>query len=219
MSRAFAAACKRLYQLAKEQPRLKDMGTTLTAVNLLDDRMVVGHVGDTRCYLLRGGRLRQLTEDHAVRRSEHQLVRCVGAGREHEDVDVMTHPLSPGDVVVLMTDGLWDSVEPDVIQQVLQRDAAQRAAQELVRLAVEAGGTDNSTAVVVHVRQCGDPATRALVAIEPPVRELARLPRMDGAVPRLGRPMWPWVVLTVAFAALGLAAARFAFGFDPFAGR
>jgi len=208
MTRAFDRACRRLYQMAKEQPRLKDMGTTLTAVNLLGDRMVLGHVGDTRCYLLRGEELRQLTEDHAVRRSEHQLVRCVGAGREREDVDVMTHPLDPGDVLVLVSDGLWDAVDPDLIRQVVRRHPAQAAAQELVRLAVEAGGIDNSTAMVLRVRACGDAGDRALAPVEPPSRETVRLPPLQGALPGLRRPVWPWIGLAVAAVAAGVAVVR-----------
>ncbi|MEZ5965351.1 MAG: protein phosphatase 2C domain-containing protein [Planctomycetota bacterium] len=198
MTRAFASACARLYRLAKEQPRLKDMGTTLTAVNLLGDRVVVGHVGDSRCLLLRGENLRQLTVDHAVRRAEHQLVRCVGAGREREDADVMTHPVEPGDVLVLATDGLWDAVDAVSLAQTLRRMPAQAAAHELVRLAIEAGGADNATAIVVGLRACGDPAARALTTVEPPQREGVRLPMLQADLPKLRRPMWPLAALAVA---------------------
>jgi protein phosphatase len=212
MARAFAAACRRLYQLAKEQPRLRDMGTTLTVINLLGDRMVLGHVGDTRCYLLRGETMTQLTQDHAVRRSEHQLVRCIGAGREREDVDIMTHPLNAGDIVLLATDGLWDAVDAKDMQQVVRRLSPQAAAEELVRMAVDAGGVDNSTAVVVAVHGCapGDAATE--VECDLPARERVRLPSVDVALPSLRRPMWPWIVLLLALALAALAVVRFVVG-------
>ena len=219
MTRAFAAACQRLYQLAKEQPRLRDMGTTLTVVNLLDDKMVVGHVGDTRCYLLRGDELRQLTQDHAMRRAEHQLVRCIGAGREREEADVMTFPLEDDDVVVLASDGLWDAVEPAVLLQVLRRLPPQAAAQELVRLAVDGGGSDNSTALVARVRARAPAAEQALVAVDLPAREQVRLPKLESALSTLRRPMWPWLVLLVAVLLLGLVLGRLLFDFDPFANR
>jgi protein phosphatase len=191
------------------------MGTTLTAVNLLADRMVVGHVGDTRCYLLRRDRLRQVTQDHAVRRAEHHLVRCVGAGREHEEVDVVSVATEAGDVIVLATDGLWDAIDEETLRQVVRRHAAQAAAEELVRLAVAAGGVDNATALVVHVRATGPLGPRPLVTVEPPARELQRLPPI-GALPSLKRSVWPWVTLALALVAGGLAVARLAFGVDPF---
>ncbi len=215
MTRAFASACRRLYQLAKEQPRLRDMGTTLTVVNLLEDRMVLGHVGDSRCYLLRGDQMRQLTTDHAVRRSEHQLLRCIGAGRDREEVDVMTYPLEAGDVIVLATDGLWEAIEPGLLQEVVRRLPPQSAARELVRLAVDAGGNDNSTALVAAVRADGT-ASQELVACELPARELVRLPQVEVALPSLRRPLWPWIVLLVAVTLAGLAVARLVLGFDPF---
>ena len=212
MTRGFAAACERLWHLAREQPRLRDMGTTLTAVNLLGDRIVVGHVGDTRCYVLRGGELRQLTVDHAVRRADHQLTRCIGAGREREEIDVITSTVQPGDVLVLASDGLWDAVDPETLAHVVRGMRPQAAAEELVRLAVEAGGVDNCTAVVVALRGCGDPGRAALVPCRIPGRELVRLPRVTAELPALRRPRWPWVVLALAFVLAGLAAARMLLG-------
>lgn len=211
MRRAFAAACQRLYRLGREQPRLRDMGTTLTAVNVLGDRMVLGHVGDTRCYVLRDDGLRQLTVDHAVRRAEHQLVRCVGAGREHEVADVEEHALAAGDVLLLATDGLWDAVAPETILQVLRRRSAQEAAQELVRLAVAAGGVDNATALVLRVRDAGD---GALAEVDPPVREFVRLPPLHAPLPTLARPLWPWLAFGLALTGAALVVARLVFGVD-----
>src|SRR5262249_27794675 len=100
MRAGFAAACRRVLELARESPALAGMGTTLTAVHLCGERMVVGHVGDSRCYRLRDGRFEQLTTDHAVR-GENRLTRCIGAGRDHEDVDVAEHDLRPGDRLLL----------------------------------------------------------------------------------------------------------------------
>lgn len=214
MERAFLAAARRIFELAREQPRLREMGTTLTAVNLLGDKVVVGHVGDTRCYLLRAGELRQLTTDHAVRRAEHQLTRCLGAGREREDVDVLTYPIDPGDVLCLATDGLWDGIEPDRLLALVKKGAAQEAALALTRAAVEGGGADNCTALLVRVLRTTRPGSEELVELEPPTREQLLLPELRVDLPGLRRARWPWVVLLLAVVILTVVVARSAFGFD-----
>lgn len=214
MERAFAAAARRIYQLAREQPRLREMGTTLTAVNLLGDKVVVGHVGDTRCYLVRGGEVRQLTQDHAVRRAEHQLTRCLGAGREAEIVDVMTYPVDPGDVLCLASDGLWDGVDLSEHGGALQRGPAQTVATMLTTAAVEAGGADNCTALVVRIKAVAAPGAEELVEVELPAREQLHLPRLRVDLPGLRRSRWPWGVLVASLAVLTVAMARWIWGID-----
>lgn len=211
---AFAVACERVFRAARAQPRLREMGTTLTALNIVGSRAFLGHVGDTRCYRLRGGELELLTTDHAVRAAEHQLTRCVGAGRDTETIDLHASTVAVGDVFVLCTDGLWDALDQDEIRQVLGSSSTQHAASTLVRRAVELSGVDNATAVVVRVRSIDDPGEQALIEVELPAREVPRLPRLTAELPSMLRPRWPWSILVVAGAIAAAAAANTWFGID-----
>lgn len=215
LARAFGSACQRVFQVARAQPRLRDMGTTLTVLNINGPVAVLGHVGDSRCYLLRKGELRQLTTDHAVRAAEHQLTRCVGAGRDAELVDIEERPVEIDDVFLLCTDGLWDALANDEVRQILGA-APQSAASTLVRRAVEASGVDNATAIVVRVRSIDPPAQQAMVEVDLPAREVTRLPRLTAVLPDMRRPRWPWTVLAFAACVAAAAAARAWFGVDLF---
>ncbi len=216
MEHAYAAACGRVSRVARAQPRLRDMGTTLTVLNVVGTQVTVGHVGDSRCYLLRGGELHQVTTDHAVRAAEHQLTRCIGAGRDTEKVDIHQRTVAPGDVFLLCTDGLWDALEPAELRQVLGLASAQAAASTLVRRAVEASGVDNATAVVVRVKTA-DGTQEDLVEVALPAREVPRLPRLTVALPDMRRPRWPWIVLALALAVAAAAMARAWFDLDVLA--
>lgn len=213
LERAFGAACQRVFQAARVQPRLRDMGTTLTVLNINGPVAVIGHVGDSRCYLLRKGELRQLTTDHAVRSAEHQLTRCVGAGRDAEIVDIDERAVEADDVFLLCTDGLWDALATEEVRQVLG-GAPQVAASTLVRRAVELSGVDNATAVVVRVRSIDPPGQQPLVDVDLPAREVTRLPRLTAPLPDMRRPRWPWTLLVFAVGVAAAAAARAWFAVD-----
>lgn len=201
---AFAAACRRVFQQSREVPTLKDMGTTLTALWLHGQRAVLGHVGDTRALLVRGGTLRQLTTDHAVRTPESFLTRCIGGGQATEDPDVSVLELQPEDRLALVSDGIWTTVDGDTLQSVLLRLPPQRAADELVRLAIAAGGPDNATAVVLH---CRPQVGRGRHEIVLPREETAR-PMAQGGGATLQPPRWPLLAVLLAAALLGVVLLR-----------
>ncbi|RKH93653.1 PP2C family serine/threonine-protein phosphatase [Corallococcus sp. AB038B] len=125
--------------------------TTLALLVVAGGRAAVAHVGDSRVYRLRAGTLEQLTEDH--RDSRHVLTRCLGSRRGTDCTpDVLETDVQPGDVWLLSTDGVHDSLTPEQLAAVLTDGAdAQVAAQALVESALAAGSRDNCTALVVRV--------------------------------------------------------------------
>lgn len=146
---------------------LAGMGTTLTAVTIRDGRTAIfAHVGDSRAYLLRGGDLTQITEDHSVveelvrdgrltpedaETHPHRsiLTRALGV-EDHVEVDAYEVDLLPGDRLMLCSDGLTSMVRDPVISAALRRERnSQRAAEALVDLANRAGGSDNITVIVI----------------------------------------------------------------------
>jgi serine/threonine protein phosphatase PrpC len=150
------------------EPRLLGMGTTLTSALIRDHTALLGHVGDSRAYLLRDGALRQLTDDHSwvgemVRRGElteaeaavhpHRSVITKALGTEGEaDPDLVEVALEPGDRLLLCSDGLSGMVSKESIQELLRRpDGAQAVADALVEAALKGGGEDNVTVVVVDL--------------------------------------------------------------------
>jgi PPM family protein phosphatase len=149
--------------------QLQGMGTTLTAGTLgTDGSMLIGHVGDSRAYLLRDGELSQITNDHSLvaemvrtgqltpeQAESHPqrstITRALGIDPA-VDVDVYPVDLRPGDRILLCSDGLTTMVRPGEIEEILDEEPdAERAAQRLVDAANAAGGEDNITAVVVEV--------------------------------------------------------------------
>ena len=150
-------------------PNLRGMGTTLTAGTLTPDgTLLVGHVGDSRAYLLHDGELRQLTVDHslveelvrdgrltadeaAVHPQRSIITRALGVD-ESVEVDLYPVELEPGDRLLLCSDGLTGMVQPELIGAELRReDDPARAAADLVDIANAAGGEDNITVVIVAV--------------------------------------------------------------------
>ncbi len=153
---------------AANDPGLSGMGTTLTMAYSLGADLFVAHVGDSRCYLYRGGALHQLTHDHTLvgelvdkgliqpedagaHPFRHVITNVVGGPKAGLHAEVHRVGLDPGDTLLLCTDGLTGMVPDAQIVSVLQSSAtAQAASQELVRLANEQGGKDNVTAVVAR---------------------------------------------------------------------
>jgi protein phosphatase len=147
----------------------KRMATTLVACALRHDQAVVSHVGDSRCYLVRNGAARQVTQDHtwvneqrkmglisasemAESESRHVLLRSLGPEMfVSPDTTVLT--LLAGDVLVLCTDGLHDEMSDRAIAAIVsQNKNIEEIARELVASAVENDGGDNTTAQVIRVR-------------------------------------------------------------------
>ena len=177
----------------------------MTVLCLRDGVAVIGHVGDSRCVVLREGRLERLTEDHAVVEPRHLLTRCLGAGRDEEDVDVTETRFVPGDVFALMTDGVWGVLEDDVIARILRVGDASSAARQLVASAYEAGSTDNATAIVVRVVAEAGPGVRRPVSLSADESGLS----LDAATTPQPGELWPWVLLAFGIALAALATLRF----------
>jgi protein phosphatase len=166
LKQAVLEANRRIREMAAGDKSLEGMGTTVTA--LLEDGDVVhlAHVGDSRAYLLRGGELSQLTEDHtlvqelvkqgklrpeeAKRHPQGSIItRALGADADVQ-VDTATFKIVPGDRLLLCTDGLTAVVDPATIRNVLLRTRdPQQASERLVAMANEQGGPDNVTVVVL----------------------------------------------------------------------
>jgi protein phosphatase len=166
---AIQLANREVFQSAEEHPERLGMGATLTAAWIDGMQLSVGHVGDSRLYLLRTGQLQQLTSDHSlvaeqVRRGiltaseaeqsnlQSVLLRALGTQPEVE-VDIEQVPLFQGDVLLLCSDGLTRMVtEPEIAGTLQAEPNAQRAAEKLIEHANESGGIDNVSVIVVSLK-------------------------------------------------------------------
>src|SRR5690606_19964213 len=207
----FEEACRRVFRLSRESPRLAEMGTTLTALELRADSAVIGHIGDTRCVRVRRGRAEQLTRDHAMAEPRNLLTRCIGAGQESEEPDIVSVDVEAGDVFALMTDGVWNVV-PEAELAALVKGDLRVAAERVVLRCWERGAADNCTIVLVRVRSTAGPGAEA-IPLELPSGEVV-IDEVPAARGSLTPPRWPWLVLALA-ACLGvLVWARVAQGMD-----
>ena len=182
---AIREANRRILAAARGDERFHGMGTTVVAMRFggtgEEPIVQISHVGDSRAYLLRGEELKPVTEDHSLvaelvrsgdltrdQASEHPqknlITRALGA-EEEVDVDTVVLPVEPGDRLLLCSDGLSDMVPEPMMLMILTSNPEnpEGAARALVRAALEAGGADNVTVVVVDVRE-----------EDPPVEELHR---------------------------------------------
>jgi PPM family protein phosphatase len=145
------------------------MATTLVACALRHDQAIVSHVGDSRCYLVRDGLARQITQDHTIVNKQrsaglisaeeatsseqrHVLTKSLGP-ETFVAPDTTAVTLHPGDVLVLCSDGLHDGLSSSELAEIAsQNKPAEAIARELVARAVEIDGNDNTTAQVIRVR-------------------------------------------------------------------
>jgi protein phosphatase len=162
-----AAANHEIFATAQAKPEFAGMGTTLVAVLAGTGRIALAHVGDSRAYLIRAGRIRQLTDDHSlvaelVRRREisasaarghphrHVLTRALGVRRSVQP-DLAELTPATGDLVVLCSDGLTTHVRDEEIAAVATEDGDLEAScARLVELANARGGEDNITVAIVR---------------------------------------------------------------------
>jgi len=163
---AVQSANRVVHAEAAANPDLSGMGTTITAMMTTHDSAQIVHVGDSRAYLLRDGRLRRLTQDHTVvdrlaregkipaaevdRHPQRSVLeRALGVSPE-VDIDVQLLDVRPGDRLLLCTDGLTSMLDDDEIREILLTESdPETAAQALIDAALAAGGKDNVTAVIV----------------------------------------------------------------------
>ena len=180
---AIREANRRILAAARGDEKLSGMGTTVVAMRFGGTReepaAEISHVGDSRAYLLRGGDLKPVTEDHSLvaelvrsgdltraQASEHPqknlITRALGAEEEVE-VDTAVLPIGPGDRLLLCSDGLSDMIPENNMLDLLTSypENTEKTVQALVQAALDAGGADNITVVVVDVREENPPAERA----------------------------------------------------------
>jgi len=158
----------RVFEEAAHHPEFAGMGTTLTLAFVSGRMLFVVHAGDSRCYLFRGGKLRQLTTDHTLagelaRRGvikpeevrhhqwRHVVTNVIGGTEAGVRVDVLKTDVEAGDVVLLCSDGLTDMLEDERIAAILAAEGEPRSAcARLVSEANDQGGRDNVTALVAR---------------------------------------------------------------------
>jgi protein phosphatase len=155
---------------SNNEPGLAGMGTTMTLAASLGASLIIGHIGDSRAYLLRAGHLVQLTRDHTLVQAlierghltaaeaatnpfRHALTRSLGGREEGLKGDFQRVWLADGDQLLLCTDGLTEMVDNAAITAILARAAtAKEACQELVAAALAKGGKDNVTVALARYR-------------------------------------------------------------------
>jgi protein phosphatase len=167
LTEAIREACRRIYDRAMVDLELQGMGTTLTGCLVQEDRVFIGHVGDSRCYLVRDGTLRQVTEDHSLVNEQMKagiltpeeaatshlrniITRSVGFKREVV-VDCHSLEAEPGDILFLCSDGLSNLVSDGEILAALTTKPLESVPPFMVQLANDGGGDDNITVVTIAV--------------------------------------------------------------------
>lgn len=165
---AIAAANETIHNIALMIPERGGMGTTLTAAIVVEDRVYIGQVGDSRAYLIRSGGIRQVTFDHSWVAEQVRLggltaeeaefspyrnviTRSIGTQPVVEP-DVFEETVEVGDIWVLCTDGLTSHVEDEEIRLIASTQAPSEAARQFIELANARGGRDNITVFVLSIR-------------------------------------------------------------------
>jgi protein phosphatase len=186
---AIARADDRIGELVEQDPNLSGTSTTATVLLFDGEKFAVGHLGDSRAYLLRDGELSQLTHDHTFvqtlidegRITEEQsrthphrnLILKALDGVRHEEPDLTEVTAVPGDRVLVCSDGACGVLPPERLADILGTGTPDFAAVELVRASLDAGSTDNITCIVADVKESEpDPAIEPLL-----VGAAADLPR------------------------------------------
>ena len=156
-----------IFRMSHENADLKGMGTTLCCLFLHPKGLIYGHVGDSRIYRLRKGKLEQLTHDHSLVRelidlgklSEEQaeefqykniITKAIGTEPRVEPT-VQSDSIQKGDILMMCSDGLTDLLSDEEIQHIISLQPIDKVADILVKTAVVKGGYDNVTAVIVKI--------------------------------------------------------------------
>lgn len=163
---AIEVANEKIFEFASQRENYHGMGTTVVTVLARDDRAVIAHIGDSRAYRIRDESIEQLTEDHSL---VNELVRSGQISREEAnhhprrnvltralgteptiEVDVQEITWQPGDLLLLCSDGLSSLVEKNkLLQTVAGEGELEAKVQQLVKAALDAGGDDNITVVLI----------------------------------------------------------------------
>jgi protein phosphatase len=166
MSAAARKASSAVFAAALDDPELRGMGTTMTAMLHHRGKMHLCHAGDSRCYLLRDGKIQQLTEDHSwiqeqiklgvmseaeakTSQFRHIITRSVGFERDVE-VDCTGIAVEAGDCFLLCSDGMSNYVDGEELGEVMARTWYRRLPETLINMANDRGGDDNITVIVIY---------------------------------------------------------------------
>ena len=163
------AANRRLYEQQNQDAALSGMGTTVTVLWDGDSDVFIGHVGDSRAYLFRDGALSQVTQDHSVvaemmrqgiltkeKAKKHPyrnvITRAVGTASGIE-IDIHCRDKKPEDIWLICSDGLYGMVEEPDMEAVLRTMPLEEAAEQLLKMALDNGGRDNVSLVLLKVAE------------------------------------------------------------------
>ncbi|PRP92445.1 Serine/threonine phosphatase stp [Enhygromyxa salina] len=173
-------ACEQIYRKGVQEPEKKGMGTTVVSLLIVGDRGYIAYVGDSRIYLLRGGIVYQLTEDHSLMNElirqgkitaeafdespyaqfKHAMTRAVGPN-ESVEVDTLDFDMIPGDSFLLCSDGLYEYLDDTDISRMLSLTEVKDIPGRLIDMANTRGGKDNITALIIQVPENADGSDRA----------------------------------------------------------
>jgi protein phosphatase len=195
-------ANRQIYEHSTRSHDLRGMGTTVVGAlySRKKNRMFIGHVGDSRAYRVRNGRIQQMTRDHSLvndylaampdmteeQRSElpkNVITRALGM-QDNVEVDLQSDECQPGDVYVLCSDGLSGMITDEEIEQVVKTSGDLDAlCKRLVSMANEHGGEDNITAVVIRVDDDGGRRDVELSRTQPLLTSTLPLGEIDDTPP------------------------------------
>jgi PPM family protein phosphatase len=169
LQQQIAAANKGIYEAAQARPECAGMGTTLVAAVFHGNRVSIGHIGDSRCYRLRGEKFEQLTHDHSLLQEQidsgqltqeqakyslnkNLVTRALGI-EAIVPADIAEYRVEANDIYLLCSDGLTDMVDPEVVHNIVDEKRMQlpEAAAELIELANQNGGRDNISVILARV--------------------------------------------------------------------
>ena len=169
LQQQIAEANKGIYEAAQTRPECAGMGTTIVAAVFHGHRVSIGHIGDSRCYRLRGEKFEQLTHDHSLLQEQidsgqltseqakyslnkNLVTRALGI-EAIVPADIAEYRVEANDIYLLCSDGLTDMVDPEVIHNIVddKRMVLPEAAADLVELANQNGGRDNISVILTRV--------------------------------------------------------------------
>jgi protein phosphatase len=168
MKRALELANRAVFQRSRSDPGCRGMGTTLVAAFVSAGEAHILNVGDSRCYLISGSRVRQVTEDHSLveelvrmgriteeeaRKHPNRNIITRALGTEHQvQGDLFLEQLSPGDRLLLCSDGLSNEVQTEELPS-LMKESLEESCEGLLRLTLERGAPDNVTVVLLEAEE------------------------------------------------------------------
>jgi len=189
---AVQRACADIYRMAAADASKRGMGTTFVCLVVSGNKGIIGHVGDSRVYLVRNGQCHRLTEDHTLiaaqlkagtinkdqaQSSQYRnvITRAVGI-QESVQVDTLIVDLLPGDLFMLCSDGLHGYLSDDEVAPLVAAVTAKDLPDRFIQLANERGGKDNITAVVLAVSGEGAGAQEELAEAQSRMEALKKIP-------------------------------------------